>query len=174
MLSRDSAGNIVFTTPTNVVRVETRAPTTADGPSGGRAWVFGGHTFIYRGVEGTQHVWDVAGVWATAVMGRSGTIRSNGIYAPANYSGNGWARFTTAERSETGIYNYEMRDTGGIYNYIPTVTVNYSGIRGNPYDADLYGIRNAASGSFEVLTGSDHFNRNQDADHRVMVVRSGD
>ena len=75
-----SGSNLVLKTLVNTVRVETRAPSTTDDSSSGSVWIFGGHTFIYRGVVASQHVWDVSGIWATANI--AGTPQS----APTGYT----------------------------------------------------------------------------------------
>ena len=172
-----SGSNLVLKTLVNTVRVETRAPRTSDSSSGGNVWVFGGHMFIYREVVGTDHVWDVAGTWATANIAEDGTIRSNGIYAPTGYSGNGWAQFTSIVRRARGVYGYQMRGAGNATNYAVAVTPDYSastrGI-GRPADnRENVGIIEPTANSFSTAFGHENRGTGTDAPHSVVVTRIG-
>ena len=162
--------------PSANVVIGTAAPTTANDDSGGKVWFFGGHTFLYRGLVGTEHVWDVAGVWATAVTNQQGNTTKNGIYAPPGYAGDGWARFTDVRRVRQGEYRYTMRNATAADNYVvnPTADQGQTPNATRAFDdAESVGTWNHTANAFSVTIGQDTGDTPQDAGHRVVVTRTG-
>ena len=159
--------------PVNNVVIGTQPPTTTDGPGSGRLWIYNGHSFIYRAQVGTDHVWDVAGVWAAGTVSSAGLLVTNGIYSPGGYTGDGWARFTAVTRTNTGEYRYSMRDAANASNYVVNITQDLDDVQGNPYDLDVIAISSRTSNSFTGRFGSDHFNSGRNAGHIASVTRIG-
>ena len=121
LLAVASGGQINLVDAANVFRKATTAPTTSTANTAGDLMVFGGHSFIWRGQttgagsvddgagSGTRQVWDVSGVHAIGTLSQGGNLLSNGIQSPANYAGDGWARFRSVERQGPGTYRFTMR-----------------------------------------------------------------
>ena len=177
-------GTFGFTTLSSQIRIagqpgtDDRAPTTLDTPNTGRLWMYGGHTFIYRALEGSDHIWDVGGVWACGKISREGNVLANGIFAPSGYSGNGWARFSNIRKqaNQSGLYDYQMRDTGSKDNYAVAVTPDMGTTPrpGSAFDdAESIGIWQPTGSSFSIAIGEDVGNRAHDAEHSVTVTRIG-
>ena len=172
-----SGGKVIAQAIVANLRIEDRPPNLTDGPGQGRMWSYAGHNFLYRGVVDTNHIWDVAGVWACANLAADGTQRSNGIYPPDGYLGDGWARFTAANRQTRGVYPYTMRGTGGENNYVVTVTPDYSATTrglGRPADnRENVGVIEKTQNSFKTAFGHEERGVGNDAPHGVLVVRCG-
>ena len=156
------------------IRVENRPPTVTDTVAGGALWIYGGHTFIHRGQVGSQQVWDVSGIWATARMGFQGTVSANGIYAPEGYTGDGWARFTVA-RQRGQVWDYEFRSTGQVGNYsvqVQPVSPSHGGGNFVRFFPDMY-VNSMTASSLAVLAVADNGNRRGDVPHAIEIKRIG-
>ena len=164
------------TPPAGVVTVATSAPTTATAGTVGNALLYGGHTFIYRELSGTNHIWDVSGTWASAIVSPEGIPYKKGIFRPAGYNGNGWASFSSISRINPGKYRFEMQALPSATDYIvlpvwqwrTEIPYRPSGGRGN---FTVYSS-NHQTNSFEIGTIQDD-TRHADAPFAVQVIRIG-
>ena len=171
LLALAANGRVNLVDASNVLRKATTAPTTSTDNSAGDVIYFGGHTFVYRGRttgaglvsdgagSGDRRVWDVGGIHAVASVSQAGSVLANGIQTPANYSGDGWARFLSVERVSAGQYVFTMRSAG---TYNAQVTFRWpAGIPfvGRSDDDYFYYVTDVTPTGFRVVTADDNTNR---------------